>query len=67
MLNKASSEIWEALSIGPQWLLRETEDPLLPASIAPTRSVRDDASSHYRLARSGGTTPSVPRTSAVNR
>ena len=44
MLSKASSEIWEALSIGPQWLLRETEDPLLPASIAPTRSVRDDAS-----------------------
>ena len=40
MLSKASSEIWEALSIGPQWLLRETEDPLLPASITPTRSVR---------------------------
>lgn len=29
MLDAARSRIWEAMQIGPQWLLRDTEDPLL--------------------------------------
>ena len=29
MLDTARSRIWEAMQIGPQWLLRDTEDPLL--------------------------------------
>lgn len=29
MLDTARSRIWEAMRIGPQWLLRDTEDPLL--------------------------------------
>ena len=30
MLSPSESLVWEALEIGPQWLLRETPDPLLP-------------------------------------
>ncbi|MDY4162422.1 MAG: uracil-DNA glycosylase family protein [Sutterella sp.] len=30
MLSADDSRLWEALEIGPQWLLRETPDPLLP-------------------------------------
>lgn len=29
MLDTAQSRLWEAMKIGPQWLLRSTEDPLL--------------------------------------
>ncbi len=32
MLNADQSRIWEAMGIGPQWLLRESIDPLLPES-----------------------------------
>ena len=31
MLNVDQSRAWEAMGIGPQWLLRESEDPLCPA------------------------------------
>ena len=32
MLNADQSRVWEAMGIGPQWLLRESIDPLLPES-----------------------------------
>lgn len=51
MLDTARSRIWEAMRIGPQWLLRDTEDPLLDEMTkkrlapAPVRgaAVRPDA------------------------
>lgn len=51
MLDTARSRIWEAMQIGPQWLLRDTEDPLLDEMTkkrlapAPVRgaAVRPDA------------------------
>lgn len=33
-LSREQSEIWEAMGIGPQWILRSAEDPLLPAPAA---------------------------------
>ncbi len=30
-LSKEQSQIWDAMGIGPQWILRSAEDPLLPA------------------------------------
>jgi len=37
MLNVDQSRAWAALGIGPQWLLRESEDPLCPSvsALAP--------------------------------
>ena len=29
-LSREQSQIWDAMGIGPQWILRSAEDPLLP-------------------------------------
>lgn len=45
MLSAAESQVWDALEIGPQWILRETEDVTLPETgmirreTAPVRPV----------------------------
>ena len=39
-LSREQSEIWEAMGIGPQWILRSAEDPLLPAPVAKPQPKR---------------------------
>lgn len=69
MLDTARSRIWEAMQIGPQWLLRDTEDPLLDEMtkkrLAPA-PVRETPAS----ARTGASAPASlasPRASVTHR
>lgn len=63
MLDTARSRIWEAMQIGPQWLLRDTEDPLLDEMTkkrlapAPVRETRAEAPAS---ARPGAPAPASP-------
>lgn len=78
MLDRASSRLWEAMRIGPQWLLRSTEDPLLddmtrarlagkkPAETAPKAAARPAASAGVAApaARPAPLRPTPARTAA---
>lgn len=63
MLDTARSRIWEAMRIGPQWLLRDTEDPLLDEMtkkrLAPA-PVRETPAQAPASARPGAPAPASP-------
>lgn len=60
MLDTARSRIWEAMQIGPQWLLRDTEDPLLDEMtkkrLAPA-PVRETSAQVPASTRTGASSP----------
>lgn len=73
MLDTARSRIWEAMQIGPQWLLRDTEDPLLDEMtkkrLAPA-PVRETSAQAPASARTGASSPASlasPRASVTHR
>ena len=49
-LTREQSLLWQAMDIGPQWLLRSSEDPLL-ASEAPQTGVKAQAAVPVARAR----------------
>ena len=80
MLDTARSRIWEAMQIGPQWLLRDTEDPLLdemtkkrlaPAPVretsaqAPASLASPRAPVTHRAPRAGASSHPVAATGAA--
>lgn len=75
MLDTARSRIWEAMRIGPQWLLRDTEDPLLDEMTkkrlapAPVRETPAEASASVRTPASASPASRVvpPRTPVTHR
>ena len=73
MLDTARSRMWEAMQIGPQWLLRDTEDPLLDEMtkkrLAPA-PVRETSAQAPASARTGASSPASlasPRASVTHR
>lgn len=48
-LTKEQSRLWQAMDIGPQWILRSSEDPLAVAD-APVRTVAQPAAERTRTA-----------------
>ena len=73
MLDTARSRIWEAMQIGPQWLLRDTEDPLLDEMTkkrlapAPVRETSAQASASVRTGVSAPASLASPRAPVTHR
>ena len=73
MLDTARSRIWEAMQIGPQWLLRDTEDPLLDEMTkkrlapAPVRETSAQAPASVRTGASAPASPASPRAPVTHR
>lgn len=73
MLDTARSRIWEAMQIGPQWLLRDTEDPLLDEMTkkrlapAPVRETPAQAPASARTGASAPASLASPRASVTHR
>lgn len=75
MLSAEDSRVWNALGIGPQWILRETEDASLPENdvaraLAPARSAAASPSGARRAASAppqAVPSPAVPPPAALRR
>lgn len=73
MLDTARSRIWEAMQIGPQWLLRDTEDPLLDEMTkkrlapAPVRETSAQAPASVRTGVSAPASLASPRAPVTHR
>lgn len=73
MLDTARSRIWEAMRIGPQWLLRDTEDPLLDEMTkkrlapAPVRETPAQAPASARPGASAPASLASPRAPVTHR
>lgn len=73
MLDTARSRIWEAMRIGPQWLLRDTEDPLLDEMTkkrlapAPVRETRAEAPASARTGAPAPASLASPRAPVTHR
>ena len=73
MLDTARSRIWEAMQIGPQWLLRDTEDPLLDEMTkkrlapAPVRETRAEAPASARTSAPAPASHASPRAPVTHR
>lgn len=56
-LSREQSQIWDAMGIGPQWILRSAEDPLLPKSPLPSLPGRRHRRNEFRCR--GSRLPSI--------
>lgn len=57
-LSREQSQIWEAMGIGPQWILRSAEDPLLPKK--PSAQPAKAQSAAVRMPRQSPAVQPVP-------
>lgn len=65
-LTRKQSEIWQAMNIGPQWILRDAQDPLMDdvGTVAPAAKasahVSQDVAAGSAAARPAGIAPRAP-------